>query len=148
MISKILVATDGSKPATQSLQYAVKFAKKIGAMLTVLTVIDKNVFIRQTVPSSPKSGKVVESIEDYMRRAAESYLKKAEKICEKHGVSSRTLIRTGHPVEEIIREAKRSKVDLIILGSHGKSAITAAVVGSVTFGVIKRVKKMPILVVR
>lgn len=148
MISKILVATDGSKPATQSLQYAVKFAKKIGAALAVLTVIDKNVFIRQTVPSSPKSGKVVESIEDYMKRAAESYLQKAEKICAKHGVSARTLIRTGHPVEEIIREAKRLKVDLIILGSHGKSAITAAVVGSVTFGVINRVKKMPILVVR
>jgi nucleotide-binding universal stress UspA family protein len=148
MISKILAATDGSKPATQSLQYAVKLAKKVGAELTVLTVIDKSVFIRQSVPSSARSDKVVEPIEDYMKRIAESYLQKAAKICGKHGVRSRTLVRTGHPVEEIIREAKRSKADLIILGSHGKSAITAAVVGSVTFGVINRVKKMPILVVR
>ena len=148
MISKILAATDGSKSATQSLRYAVDFAKKIGAELIVLTVIDKSVFIRQSVPSSPRSNKLVEPIEDYMKRVAESYLQKAAKICEKNGVPSRTLVRTGHPVEEIIREAKRSKADLIILGSHGKSAITAAVVGSVTFGVINRVKKMPILVVR
>jgi nucleotide-binding universal stress UspA family protein len=54
----------------------------------------------------------------------------------------------GHPVEEIIKEAEKSKMDLIVIGSHGKSAIKAAVLGSVTFGVIHKETKIPVLVVR
>jgi nucleotide-binding universal stress UspA family protein len=58
------------------------------------------------------------------------------------------IIRSGHPVEEIVKQAERSKADLIIMGSHGRSALKAAVIGSVTFGVINRDTKIPVLVVR
>jgi nucleotide-binding universal stress UspA family protein len=58
------------------------------------------------------------------------------------------VIRTGHPVEEIIKEAEKSKVDLIVMGSHGTSALKAAVLGSITFGVIHKDTKFPVLVVR
>jgi nucleotide-binding universal stress UspA family protein len=64
------------------------------------------------------------------------------------GVKSRKVTRAGHPIEEIIKEAERSKVDLIIIGSHGMSALKAALLGSVTFGVIHKDTKIPVLVVR
>jgi nucleotide-binding universal stress UspA family protein len=51
-------------------------------------------------------------------------------------------------VEEIITEAEESRVDLIVIGSHGKSALKAAVLGSVTFAVIHKNTKIPVLVVR
>jgi nucleotide-binding universal stress UspA family protein len=51
-------------------------------------------------------------------------------------------------VEEIIREAEESKVDLIVLGSHGKSALKAAFIGSVAFGVIHKDTRIPVLIVR
>jgi universal stress protein A len=51
-------------------------------------------------------------------------------------------------VEEIVKEARREKADLIVLGSHGRSALKAAVLGSVAFGVIHKDAKIPILVVR
>jgi len=70
------------------------------------------------------------------------------KLCKKHGVRSKTVITTGHPVEDIVKEAERSKADLIIMGSHGESALEAAVLGSVTYGVIHKDTKIPILVVK
>ena len=66
----------------------------------------------------------------------------------KKGVQSKKVIRAGHPVEEIIEEAEKSKADLIVMGSHGKSAVKAAVLGSVTYGVIHKETKAPVLIVR
>jgi len=60
----------------------------------------------------------------------------------------KTVITSGHPVEVIVKEAERAKADLIIIGSHGKSALAAAVLGSVTYGVIHKDTKIPVLIVR
>ena len=57
-------------------------------------------------------------------------------------------ITAGHPVEDIVKEASRAKANLIIMGSHGKSALAAAVLGSVTYGVIHKETKIPVLIVR
>jgi universal stress protein A len=51
-------------------------------------------------------------------------------------------------VEEIVKKARQEKADLIVLGSHGRSALRAAVLGSVAYGVIHKHAKIPILVVR
>ena len=51
-------------------------------------------------------------------------------------------------MEEIVGEAEESKVDLIVLGSHGKSALKAAFIGSVVFGVIHKDTRIPVLIVR
>jgi nucleotide-binding universal stress UspA family protein len=44
--------------------------------------------------------------------------------------------------------AEKSKVDLIVIGSHGQSALAAATLGSVTYGVIHKDTTIPILVVK
>ena len=92
--------------------------------------------------------RLIEPIEDYLRQAAEAYLEEAERLCKKNEIQSKKVIKTGHPVEEIIKEAEKSKVDLVIMGSHGKSALKAALLGSVTYGVINKDTKIPVLVVR
>jgi len=51
-------------------------------------------------------------------------------------------------LEEIVSEATRSKTDLIVMGSHGKSALKAAMLGSVTYGVMHKDTKIPMLIVR
>ncbi|MFN3396154.1 MAG: universal stress protein [Thermodesulfovibrionales bacterium] len=148
MISKILVPIDGSETAKKATEYAVGLAKQIDASLTLLAVIDKSLFIGRSIPSVVTPTHLMEPVEDYLRQAAEAYLGEAESLCKKNGVQSKKVIRSGHPVEEIIKEAEKSKVDLIIMGSHGKSALKAAVLGSVTFGIIHKDTKIPVLVVR
>jgi nucleotide-binding universal stress UspA family protein len=148
IVSKILLPTDGSETAKKAIKYAADLAKQIGATVRLISVIDNSFYATQSVPVGTVSPRLLEPIEDYLRQAAEAYLDNAEKICGKNGVQSKKIIKTGHPVEEIIKEANRSKVDLIVLGSHGKSALKAAVLGSVTFGIIHKDTKIPVLVVR
>lgn len=148
MISKILVAIDGSETARKAVKYTVDLAKQTGGRITLLSVIDKTIFLTRSIPAVTAPTHLVEPIEDYLRQAAEAYIIEAERLCKKNGLQSKKVIRAGHPVEEIIKEAIKSKVDLIVMGSHGRSAMTATVLGSVTFGVIHKDTKIPVLVVR
>lgn len=148
MISKILVATDGSETAEKSVEYAVELAKQTGAAVVLLTVIDKSLFVTQSIPALAAPAQLIEPIEDYLRQAAESHIREAEKLCKKKSVQSVKVIRSGHPADEIIKEAEKSKVDLIVMGSRGRGAIKAAFLGSVTYGVIHKDTKIPVLVVR
>ena len=148
MITKILVATDGSETARKAVKYAVELAKQTGAAIVLLSVIDRGFIIPQSIPPAATPTNLMEPIEDYLRQAAEAHLDAAEQLCRKNGSQSRKVVRSGHPVEEIIKEAEKSKVDLIIMGSHGRSALKAALLGSVAFGVIHKDTKIPVLVVR
>jgi nucleotide-binding universal stress UspA family protein len=148
MISKILVATDGSETAWKAVKYATGLARQTGAAITVLSVIDKSALLAQSIPAVSAPTRLMEPVEDYMGQAAEAYLEKAEKLCRKSNVKFRKVVRAGHPVDEIVKEAEKSKVDLIIMGSHGRGAMRAAVLGSITFGVIHRDTKIPVLIVR
>ena len=134
MISKILVPSDGSKTSQKAAEYAVDLAKQLKASIIALSVIDKRSFITQTMPETAR--RTIEPIEDYLREAAEGYAGAIKKLCDKSGVASKIFIKTGHPVEEIVKQAKRSKANLVVMGSQGRSALSAAVLGSVSYGVI------------
>lgn len=148
MISKILVPTDGSKTAQKAAGYAIGLAKKLNASVIILSVIDKRSLTSQTVPATATSVHITEPVEDYLREAAEVYIGKIKKLCDKNGVQSKSLITTGHPVEEIVKEAERARASLIVMGSSGKSALEAMVIGSVTYGVIHKDTKLPLLLVK
>jgi nucleotide-binding universal stress UspA family protein len=149
MITKILVATDGSETALEASRYAIDLAKQLSASITVLTVIDnRSLQGYYTVPPEATAMNIVETMEDFLREMAKKEVAKVKKLCFKKGVSCRAIISTGHPSEEIIKEAERTKSNLIILGSHGKSTLAAVFLGSVTYGVIHKDTHIPILIVR
>ncbi len=148
MISKILVPTDGSKTAQKAGRYAVDLAKQLNASIIVLSVFDRSSTRGWASYDSIAAPQVLESIESYLQEAAKKHGEAVKKLCDKHGIQSKTVLTTGHPVEDIVKEAKRSKADLIVMGSHGRSALSAAVLGSVAYGVIHRDMKTPVLVVK
>ena len=71
-----------------------------------------------------------------------------EKVCSRDGVPVEMIIRTGHPVDEIIKTARKTKVGLIVVGSHGKGILKSAVLGSVSYGVVQNAPGIPVLVYR
>jgi nucleotide-binding universal stress UspA family protein len=146
MISKILVPSDGSKTAEIAAAYAVDLAKQLNASIIILSVIDKHLLIAQAVSETAMD--ITESIEDYLKEVAEQYTVEIKNLCDENGVASEISIKTGHPVEEIVKEAKESKADLIVMGSHGRSALSATVLGSVSYGVIHNDKNIHVLIVR
>ncbi|OGW32751.1 MAG: hypothetical protein A2X58_06995 [Nitrospirae bacterium GWC2_56_14] len=148
MITRILVPIDGSKVSQKAAKYAVELAKQTGASLTLLSVIDKRFLIEQAVSASASPTHVRESVEDYLKQSAQAATDAIVKLCERNRIQYRAAIRTGHPVEEILNEAKRAKADVIVMGSHGKSALRAAMLGSVTYGVMHKDSKIPVLIVK
>jgi nucleotide-binding universal stress UspA family protein len=149
MIRKILVPIDGSETARKALEYAVNLAKQTGSTIILLSVIDKSPYYgAQTVRAVSTPTHLLENLEDYFRQTAEAYVEEAEGLCKSKEVGSQKIIKAGHPVEEIIKAAESSKADLIVMGSHGKSALRAAFLGSTTIGVMHRESKFPVLVVR
>jgi nucleotide-binding universal stress UspA family protein len=148
MISKILVTIDGSKVAQKAAKYAVDLAKQTGATLTLLSVIDRRFIIEQAVSASASPTHLKESVEDYLKQSAQAATDAIVTLCKQNRIQCKAVIRTGHPVEEIVNEATKSKADLIVMGSHGKSALKAVVLGSVTYGVMHKDTKIPVLIVR
>lgn len=148
MISKILVATDNSSIAKKAFRYAIKLARQLKASITLLTVIDDRTFVVQSVPAEIFRSQVGEPVGDYLRTAVEKYLERELKTCKKNGIKCQSIIRNGRPVDEIIKEAKKSKADMIVMGSHGRGTLESAVLGSVTYGVIHKNTKCPVLVIR
>jgi len=148
MILKIMVPADGSKTAQIAAAYAVDLAKQLKASITVLSVIDQRSLIAQTASLSQTTRHTIEPLEDYLQEAAEGYAGEVKKLCDKKGVAATISIKKGHPVEVIVKEARRLKANLIVMGSHGRSALSSIVLGSVSYGVIQNDKSIPVLIVR
>jgi nucleotide-binding universal stress UspA family protein len=148
MISKILVPTDGSETAQKAARYAIDLAAQLKCSIIVLSIVDNRTMIAQTIPAQENIWHIIEPIEDYLRKAAEAYVGEIKKICDEKGIRSEILVTSGHPSEEITKQAESSNSDLIIMGSHGRSALAAALFGSVTYSIIHKETKVPVLVVR
>jgi nucleotide-binding universal stress UspA family protein len=148
VLKKILAATDGSETARKAALYAYDLAGLTGGTVMLVSVIDRGAFVgRPAVPAEATPSHIVEPLEDYLRESAEADMREIEAHGNARGIATRTAIRYGHPVEEIIAEAKRTGADLIVMGSHGKSALSAALLGSVTFGVVHRSARTPVLII-
>jgi len=149
LVRNILVAMDGSAVAQKASTYAVELAEKLGASVILLSVIDNTPYVGRTaIPEVATPTHLIEPVEDYLRQAAVAYMARIEKLCKKKKVISKSVIRIGSPVEEILKEGRRSKADLIVMGSQGRSAVGAALLGSVAVGVVHRSQKIPVLIVR
>ncbi len=147
MIKRILVATDGSKSSVKALGTAIELAKGMAAKLMLMTVLDNRLFVGRTVSPDISPTGLAEPVDDYLMQVAGAYLADASNQCSRNGIEAEMTVRSGHPVDEILKEAKRSKADLLVMGSHGHSGI-AAVMGSVTYGVLHGDSTIPVLVVR
>ena len=147
MISNILVPTDGSETAQKAARYAIDLATQLKCSITVLSIVDNRSLIAQTIPAKENARHIIEPIEDYLRQAAEEYAGEIKDICDKKGVRSKILVTSGHPAEEITKQAESSNADLIVMGSHGRSALAAALLGSVTYSIIHKETKIPVLLV-
>jgi nucleotide-binding universal stress UspA family protein len=148
-IRNILLALDGSAVSARASVYAVELARKLGSSVTLVSVIDNTPYTgRASIPGIAAPTHLAEPVEDYLRQAAEAFMSRIEKVCRKKNVFAKSVIRLGSPVEEILKEGRNSRADMIVVGSHGRSAVTAALLGSVAFGVVHRSRKIPVLIVR
>ncbi len=123
---KILFATDGSKFSARAAEKAVSFARSYGGELVVLSVVDVP---PEFYAEAPKA------VEDLVRKAKE-YAFAVGEMAAAAGVKSESFVREAEAFEAIIRLAKEQAVDVIVVGSHGRTGLRRLLMGSVTEKVI------------
>jgi nucleotide-binding universal stress UspA family protein len=144
MFRHILIATDGSDLAHEPTTGGIALAKSIGARVTV-TVFPP--FHAYDVLSSgildDLSGTYIQYVEDVN---ANEILSDVAGLANTLGVRCRVMqVEQQHPYEGILKVATEENCDLIVLASHGRRGISAAVLGSVTAKVLANTT-IPVLV--
>jgi len=140
---KILLAIDGSKSSLNAAKYVAKMAKnsRSPAVVTLVNVHDDAGLghVKQFVAKSV--------VDDYLRELSEKELKGAQKVLDVARVKHNMAIRRGHIAEEIMTLANKDKVDLIVMGTKGRSGFFDILIGSVAQR-ISGSAKQPVLLVK
>jgi len=142
MYRKMLVLLDGSELAEVVFPFAKELAARLNLDVTMLQVYGD--IGRNFVPVH----------QAYIERAAEKIKSQIEDVQERLGipleekqVEVRGELADGHYAEEILSYAENSKIDLILMASHGRSGIRRWRMGSVADKVL-RAAKVPVLFIR
>lgn len=141
-IKNILVATDFSETADFAISRAIKIAKATGANLTIIHVIQKEFFDKFLESIIPKE--ILQTAEEYTTILIE------EKIHSllRHKVNiNYTILSKGKPIVKILQYARKNKIDLLVIGAHGKYSIRDSFVGT-TAEYIAAKTQCPVLIVK
>jgi nucleotide-binding universal stress UspA family protein len=124
MFENILVAYDGSATSRTALAKAYELAQAEHASVTVVTVAPT---VAPLVALAPAS---VEGLRAELHDWAGKKLREAEAAAP-HGLTVRTVQRSGHVGEEVVSEIESGGYDLVVLGSRGHGRISSGILGSV-----------------
>ena len=147
MYHNILIATDGSMLAGKAVSHGLGLAKSVGAKVTAVIVETPfNVF---GVPESRarELSKEFAAHAAAIKRHANKVLGDVAEAAKQAGVSCDTVqAEDEQPYQAIIKTAKAKGCDAIIMASHGRSGISAVLLGSVTNKVLAHTD-IPVVVV-
>ena len=148
MYRNILVPIDGSKPSMIGLKHAIALAKDQQARIRLLNVVDEA--IMATMMSDAAGVVNFPDIIDSLQTQGREALGKAHALAEKAGAKAEVVqvLSRGRPVSEVIlREAKRAKADLIVMGTHGRRGFNRLLLGSDAERVLREAP-VPVLLTR
>jgi nucleotide-binding universal stress UspA family protein len=144
---KILVPVDFSVGSRQALDLAATMARAFNASVEVFHVWQPPPLVNAPLMFVPESGAPPQALEDVARRLATAELKTLVDRLRSAGVSdvqSRVVI--GNPAHEILAQAACG-FDLVVMGTHGRTGLAHAILGSVAEKVVRRAS-CPVMTVR
>ena len=125
MFKKILVPLDGTDLAEGVLPYVSQLASGLNAPLVLLLVIDPH---SVDAPEDPPGASQKESV----AAEASKYLAAVAERLEPGGIQVETTTAFGRTADEIVAVAERESCGLIAMSTHGRTAFSRAILGSVT----------------
>ena len=132
MLKKILVPFDGSGYSEKAYDKALEFAEKFESELVVITVLQSKIS-----DSAGVSIHRLQELQDEQEDQATIMLKKLESKAEGKNIPfSMKIIHNPSPADGIVAFAENADIDLIVMGSHGRTGFRKIVLGSVANGVI------------
>jgi nucleotide-binding universal stress UspA family protein len=142
-IKGILFPTDFSEGSAQALQYAVDMSKRYGAKLYVVHVIYDIAKATGWYVPHVSMDEMYKDIQEGAKKELERF--GVEELSGVKNVERRVI--TGVPHEEIINFVRANKIDLVIMGTHGRKGIDKILFGSTAAQVVRHAP-CPVLTVR
>ena len=134
-LKRILVPTDFSDYSQTALKYGCELANRFDATLHIIHAVEE--FRALT----PDSGMLLAP--DYMQQLTQAAERELQKLPDPDwfsGGEARTVrsVQQGSPFLEVIRYAKENEIDLIVIGTHGRTGLTHVLLGSVAEKVVRK----------
>jgi len=142
-LKRILVPVDFSAQSLAALKYAVQFAHPAKPEIMVVHVID----VLSLVHPSELSVALPDTVIAEVERGARAELNRIAADMRRKHVKVRTILEIGSPARTIVDLAKKSKTDLIVMSTHGRTGFSHMFLGSVAERVV-RMASCPVLTVR
>jgi nucleotide-binding universal stress UspA family protein len=131
MFQRILIPSDGSKCSLKAEDVAISIAQKFDSHLMVVHIIDE---------------KLINPFE-VLEEEGNKILDEAALKAREHKMEAEKILIVGNPVHDMVKITEKTRADLLIIGTHGKSGISKILMGSVAENAMKHVK-IPILLVK
>jgi nucleotide-binding universal stress UspA family protein len=138
-VRRLLLGTDLGRTSELATAWAFDLARRHGADLLVVSVIDPNDLRRQT----GRFGTRWDQVRDRRHQAAQQLVERGRAM----DVPVSFLVWTGEPGESIVSAAEAEDVDLVVVGTHGRGTIGRLLLGSVSEHVVRNAP-CPVLVIR
>jgi len=133
MFRNLCVAVDLSEPSREALDQAADLARALGADLTVAHVVAPPPPVATDLLVAPGGAVAAEGARDEME-ALEAWRTVAE---ARAGRAVRGRLLIGDPARELVRLAREEGSDLIVMGTHGRTGLRRALLGSVAAAVVR-----------
>jgi nucleotide-binding universal stress UspA family protein len=141
---KIMVATDGSELVRKAVDSAIEIAKSSNAKLYAVHVIAQGDYYS----SMPLSIDVewMKAMEEHLRIQGKEAIDYVENAVRAANVEVEPVILEGNPANEIVDFAEKNDIDLIVMGTQGKTGIQRFLIGSVAENVVRHSNKTVLVV--
>ena len=138
MYDRILLPTDGSRGNSRAVDQAIGLAAQSDAELHVL-------FVVEDLPYAPEMADG--QVEARLREIGEEAVSEIRQRADEAGVAVETALEDGTPHRAILEYVDDAGIDLVVMGTHGRSGLDRYLLGSVTERVV-RGAEVPVLTVR
>ncbi len=141
MYDTVLIPSDGSEHAVRAAEHGVYLARAFDATVHLLNVVDI-----QAAAGPFNAGGVNEAFVERLESDGRAAIEAAEAVASEEDRVETALVR-GSPAEAILEYGAENGIDLIAMGTHGRTGLERYVAGSVTERVL-RLAEVPVLTVR
>lgn len=138
---KIMVATDGSICSRLAANNGIELARLSGGTVYAIYVVSTDYFSSMAVDMD------WERMREALRKEGNQAVNYIKGVGELEGVVVEPVLLEGHPANELVRYAEEEKMDIIVMGTLGKTGLDRLLLGSVAENVVRN-SKVPVMVIK